>query len=103
MHPHWAESLRDQCVDAGTAFFFKQWGNWIPVDGETDTEPEQWARYAEDAPDNWRSQPHRFLCVDIDGQYRDGYGYHGERFMRRVPKHVAGRLLDGREWNEMPA
>ncbi len=26
MHPDWARSLRDQCVAAGVAFHFKQWG-----------------------------------------------------------------------------
>ncbi|MEM1183675.1 MAG: phage Gp37/Gp68 family protein [Planctomycetota bacterium] len=26
MDPDWARSLRDQCVDAGVPFFFKQWG-----------------------------------------------------------------------------
>ena len=29
MHPDWARSLRDQCVAAGVAFFFKQWGEWV--------------------------------------------------------------------------
>ncbi|MDE1914691.1 MAG: phage Gp37/Gp68 family protein [Sphingomonadales bacterium] len=31
MHPHWARSLRDQCAAAGVAFFFKQWGEWLPT------------------------------------------------------------------------
>lgn len=31
MHPEWLTSLRDQCVDAGINFHFKQWGNWRPV------------------------------------------------------------------------
>lgn len=26
MHPDWARSLRDQCKETGTPFFFKQWG-----------------------------------------------------------------------------
>jgi len=30
MQPEWARSLRDQCQSAGTAFFFKQWGEWRP-------------------------------------------------------------------------
>lgn len=30
MHPDWARSLRDQCEAAGTAYFFKQWGEWVP-------------------------------------------------------------------------
>ncbi len=28
--PAWFRSLRDQCVEAGIAFYFKQWGNWRP-------------------------------------------------------------------------
>ena len=29
-HPDWFRSVRDQCADAGVAFFFKQWGEWAP-------------------------------------------------------------------------
>ena len=47
MNPQWALDVRDQCVDAGVAFFFKQWGG-------------------------------------------------------RSPK-AAGRLLEGKEWNEFPS
>lgn len=32
MNPAWARSLRDQCVGAGVAFFFKQWGEWATRD-----------------------------------------------------------------------
>jgi len=28
VHPDWLRSLRDQCKAAGTAFHFKQWGEW---------------------------------------------------------------------------
>lgn len=34
MHPNWARNLRDQCADSGTAFFFKQWGEWITAKGQ---------------------------------------------------------------------
>lgn len=30
MHPDWARSLKDQCVNAGVPFFFKQWGEFAP-------------------------------------------------------------------------
>lgn len=33
MHSDWARSLRDQCQAAGVPFFFKQWGEWGPLDG----------------------------------------------------------------------
>ena len=26
MLPYWVRSIRDQCIDAGVPFFFKQWG-----------------------------------------------------------------------------
>jgi protein gp37 len=29
-HPDWVRRIRDQCVAAGTKFFFKQWGEWWP-------------------------------------------------------------------------
>ena len=31
MHPAWARTLRDLCVNAGVPFFFKQWGEWAPA------------------------------------------------------------------------
>ncbi|MGP8269092.1 MAG: DUF5131 family protein [Terracidiphilus sp.] len=31
MHPEWARGLRDQCADADVPFFFKQWGEYLPV------------------------------------------------------------------------
>lgn len=29
-NPHWIRSLRDQCAETGTAFHFKQWGEYAP-------------------------------------------------------------------------
>lgn len=31
MHPHWAQTIRDQCAAAGVPFLFKQWGEYKPV------------------------------------------------------------------------
>ena len=30
MKPEWALDIRDQCVNASVAFFFKQWGGRTP-------------------------------------------------------------------------
>lgn len=85
MHPNWARSLRYQCQEAGVAFFFKQHGEWAP---------------AEIVPDLVNDR--NTVIVDPDGSTRNdgvvGFGY----IMARVGKHAAGRLLDGREWNEYP-
>jgi hypothetical protein len=37
MHPDWVRSLRDQCHAANVPFFFKQWGEWLPL--EFDVQP----------------------------------------------------------------
>ncbi|KAA1232715.1 DUF5131 family protein [Agrobacterium tumefaciens] len=41
-HPNWVRSLRDQCADAGVAFHFKQWGEYVPQLGSVtlDDSPE---------------------------------------------------------------
>jgi len=82
MHPSWAKSLRDRCKSENVAFFFKQWGAWAP-NGDPGAVP-----------------------VAIDGAVLEKMprvtipGAPVE--MRRVGKGAAGRLMDGRTWNEMP-
>lgn len=38
----WVTSIRDQCVDAGVAFFFKQWGGRTPKAGGRELEGQLW-------------------------------------------------------------
>lgn len=67
MHPDWARSVRDKCVEAGVPFFFKQWG------------------------DGYRN-------ADIHDRMRaSGASWTVEALAKK-----GGRLLDGREWNQMP-
>jgi protein gp37 len=33
VQPDWVREIRDQCVDAGVPFFFKQWGGRTPKSG----------------------------------------------------------------------
>jgi protein gp37 len=54
----WARSMRDECVENGIPYFFKQWGAFAPAAGGSE--------------------------------------------MVKLGKKKAGRLLDGREWNEFP-
>lgn len=42
MQAEWAQQIRDQCADAGTAFFFKQWGSHLP-DGQMVANGKVWA------------------------------------------------------------
>lgn len=91
MHPDWARSLRDQCAAAGVPFFFKQWGEWTPgenVNRVTGSVSVAWHH------DEWRFGTENLASTD---GLRDD-----EPDLYRVGKKSAGRLLDGREWREMP-
>lgn len=87
MHPDWARSLRDQCVAAGVAYHFKQWGEWTPLfDGRELRYPLRGSRLA--------------VNLAADGRAaRDG---HPGEPMIRLGKKAAGRELDGRTWDEYP-
>lgn len=80
MSPDWARSLRDQCQAAHVPFFFKQWGEWLRADCGFPVHVS-------------RLQESKFVVFDIDGE---------QEIYARVGKRAAGRLLDGREWNEYP-
>ena len=84
MHPDWARSLRDQCQAAGVPFHFKQAGEWAWSSDELNfSEGEEWARSLGCAGEQIQ-------------QHVSGHT------AARVGKKRAGRLLDGRTWDEMP-
>jgi protein gp37 len=47
MDPMWARSIRDQCVEAGVPFFFKQWGGRTPKAGGRVLEQRTWDQMPE--------------------------------------------------------
>lgn len=114
MHPDWVRGLRNQCQGAGVPCMFKQWGEWCGGVYSCDSE----------------SNPHIRLqngqTVDTDAMFADSGAEEDTWFERkwhqfsertawsdpltlysgecgvRTGKKAAGRLLDGREWNEYP-
>lgn len=42
MHPDWVREIRDQCVEAGVSFFFKQWGGIRPKSGGRALDGREW-------------------------------------------------------------
>ncbi|TYK74315.1 phage Gp37/Gp68 family protein [Comamonas sp. Z1] len=85
MHPDWARSLRDQCEDAGTDFLFKQWGEWMPGEKDGDTVKLSFPAAGPHGPAN-----------------PEFYDWPDGVCAARVGKKAAGRLLDGRTWDEIP-
>jgi protein gp37 len=72
-HPEWFRSLRDQCVESGIAFHFKQWGEWAPaLDSSTTFRTQRLV---------WKGQ---------------------SAIVERRGKKFNGRQLDGRTWDQVP-
>jgi protein gp37 len=45
MHPDWARSIRDRCVNARVKFFFKQWGGHRPKSGGRELDGRSWDEF----------------------------------------------------------
>ena len=75
-HPEWIRVLRDQCQSSGIAFHFKQWGHWSPT-----------------VPDGITTK-HQLIVRDSES---------GTDLLYGLGKNVAGRMLDGRTWDQFPA
>ena len=73
MHPDWQRATRDFCASNEIAYFFKQWGEWLP-EGQSD---------------------HLETTATHNARWEPGY--------YRVGKRAAGRLLDGVQHDGMPA
>lgn len=91
MHPAWARSIRDQCVEAGVPYFHKQNGEWT-----------QWAPGMSGEVRHISARDGRLFTEPAGMGDRE----HGPRAdtvpICRVGKKAAGRLLDGRTWDEVP-
>jgi protein gp37 len=88
-HPQWFRDLRDDCEKLGIAYLFKQWGEWAPSTPEAALGNPR---------SGWRSikgYPHVARAEEL-------YPGAGAEFVEHVGKKAAGRLLDGREHNDLP-
>lgn len=75
-HPDWVRRLRDECRGGRAAFFFKQWGDWLPIGQKPRVVALRRSPRRETLPDGSASE--------------------------RVGKKAAGRKLDGRTHEELP-
>lgn len=98
MHPGWASWLRDQCAENGVAFLFKQWGEWAPVHDQP-RKGDIWhlGLTSEGRDVRYPWEP------GSAGAPADRFSPFADALLRKVGKHSAGRMLDGRTWDEYPA
>lgn len=75
MNPLWPIALRDQCIEAGTSFHFKQWGHWGP-----------------------ESTIHRkaVQTINVIGENSQPITLY------KLGKNATGRSLEGQTWDQFP-
>lgn len=77
MHYDWVTRLRDDTIAAGAAFFFKQWGEYVPV----------------------HQAPHTTPIVGLRAYPMDD---HYNEYVVKVGKKAAGHFLDGKVHHDFP-
>lgn len=95
LHPGWVSPIRRGCFTTGTAFLFKQWGEWMP---ESDGPPDLVRSLRRplgvtraDTVIELRRDPSPFAAVQ-----------HDIMTMFKVGKKRSGRFLDGQEHLNFP-
>lgn len=97
MHPDWAWDLKNQCEAAGVPYMFKQWGEWMP---------ESAMSHEQRMKDQGQVE---CLYLKLDGSTHwvdeDDHTPYDASDVRvvKVGKKAAGRLLDGRTYDGVPA
>jgi protein gp37 len=85
----WARNIGDQCAASGVAFLFKQWGEWRDyLDGSDQRGPHAYVNLATGE------------VADEETAIERGGSWTG---VWRFGKKGAGRMLDGRTWDQYPA
>lgn len=114
MHPSWVRDLRDRCLRARIPFHFKQWGEYGPS-GQLMTTGELVFREFSSF-DHWVAKGSTWvrggdILMDAHGRIcemgRDMMRVHDEgvfpvTIISRIGKKAAGRILDGRTWDDGP-
>jgi protein gp37 len=86
IHPDWARDLRNQCARAGTPFFVKQCGEWLPGSQCDRPGPYEY---------RGRVMPLPGVTTPYDrAPFKD--------LTIRIGAKAAGHLLDGVEWRQFP-
>lgn len=90
MHPDWVRRIRDECLDAGVVFHFKQWGEWEPI-----------------ATPRLQAKIGSTKLIHIDGTIKDATWSHvmassGDVWAVARSKGNGGHSLDGKNYLDFP-
>ena len=91
MHVDWARLLRDQCVDAGIPYFFKQQGAWAHAGCDAFGKIKGEIRHIRSDGSFWNEEE---MPEDENADVLT---------VVHVGKKAAGDLLDGQQWHQFPS
>lgn len=97
-HPDWHRASRDFAVRNGIAYLFKQHGEWAEVEGDYQLAPDDAEAEGYNPKTDCVITPDGRVFSNPSDLPDDVLG----RWMERIGKKAAGRLLDGRTWDEVP-
>jgi protein gp37 len=98
-HPGWFRKVRDDCSRAGVAFLMKQWGEWAPHKPVPGGDLGGDVRRGHVCTVHPTGQTEEQVFEATGGRNT----IPGTRYMARVGKKAAGRLLDGKTHDGFPA
>lgn len=99
LHPEVVRSVRDQCQDAATPFWFDTWGTWRPQLPQIAGEP------APLATGQWGTLDRRGAWYPKTTPWngnQDRDSENCEVVMIQTGHERSGRMIDGQEWTQLP-
>lgn len=91
----WATKLQQQCKKAGIAFFFKQWGEYLPL-------CEWYKKPFFTKNKTIYTANERGQAVDVYDYYKTAEKITDENTFYKVGKKLAGSLLNGQQYRQLP-
>jgi protein gp37 len=112
VHPDWVRSVKDQCEAAGVPFFFKQWGEWMPISHCPKSSENLSHCIGWELSHVSSMKRYGYLttgCGEDEKRIFNGRLFETQHIgpqldtVVRVGKKAAGDMLDGKQYHELPS
>lgn len=104
MHPEWVREIQQQCHYARVPFFFKQWGEWLPISEMEDSGEHLYEPVREGKPsDSIRRCRVATRAIGYDAaEHWQVVAGNPSYLTFKVGKRAAGHRIDGKVYHQFP-